>query len=217
MKGVWVAFPTAHPARGAEAVQLWSLRGYSVAVLTNTPYCRGTKADLNIHVPEYPGYWRSQNALAKAILAVDPDFRALCCAADDMRPDPNLMSYEIAEEYLGRFPDGFGVMQPIGDDLDGTDRICGSPFFGRGWIEEGYADGPYHAGYMQFFQDEELRIVAGRLGVLWDRPDLTHYHAHWTRSDRGKASKTDYQAANDKFWAADRRVFEARKAQGFPR
>jgi hypothetical protein len=41
-----------------------------------------------------------------------------------MLPDPR-PAQEIAEAFLARFPDGFGVLQPTGDTMDGTDRICG--------------------------------------------------------------------------------------------
>jgi hypothetical protein len=213
--GVWVCFPTANAERAEMAAEAWRRCGYRIALLTNTGQDHSFPlVDLNVNVSAYPGYWRSCNALAKAVVAIDPEFRALVCAADDMEPDPDHTADEIAYQFLDRFPDGYGVMQPTGDDLDGTDRICGSPWLGRGWIIDSYSDGPYHSGYMQFFMDEELLNVAKLEGVLWQRPDLTQYHAHWSRE--GKITKTDYQRANDRFWAQDKRLFEARRAEGFP-
>jgi hypothetical protein len=212
-QGVWVVFPTANPERADRAIKIWQAKGYNVAILTNTEDCASLRCQLHIASGRYSGYFRSANALAKAVLALDPDFRVLVCAADDMEPDPNLTADAIAEQYLTRFPSGFGVLQPTGDDLDGTDRICGSPWVGRAWIETAYGGhGPLCEDYTAFFGDEELLNVSKTLGALWQRPDLTQYHDHWSRKGRG--AKTAYQEENNKHWAADKRTFERRVAEG---
>ncbi len=214
MSGEWVSFPSADAARARSAATRWSQQGYRVAILTDAVR-DDLPCDLRLQVEDYPGFFRSQNALAAAILALDSDLRTLCCAADDMRPDPEHVASEIADEFTERFPTGRGVMQPTGDDLDGTDRICGSPWIGREWIRRGYASGPYYSGYRQFFGDEDLLYVAQGTGCFWRRPDLTQYHDHWSR--RGKNAKTPYQDANDRYWAADSRLFSSREELGFPR
>lgn len=212
---VWVVFPTANPERADKATAAWQAQGYKVALFTDL---EGKEADFGpfgedfrLHSAEYPGYFRACNALAKAVLALEPDLSALVCAADDMLPDPSHTAQEIAEEFLGRFPTGFGVMQPWGDDLDGTDRICGSPWVGREWIRRAYdGRGPLCGEFMHFFSDQILKQDAKALGVLWGRYDLTQEHHHWVRY--GIGHKTDYQKRNsDKYWASDKRVYNTRR------
>ena len=215
---VWVAFPTCNAERARAAIAAWSEQGYHVAILTDdrdaTGYATRDMPDLHIHVDAYPGYFRSVNALAKAILAVDPKASCVVAAADDMLPDQNMRAEEIAEEYIERFPLGYGVMQPWGDTLEGTDRIAGSPWFGRAWIKQAYrGEGPLCPEYSAFYGDEELLNVAQKLGVFWGRRDLTQEHHHWVRY--GRETKTDYQQRNsDKYFASDRRTFNRRVAEG---
>jgi hypothetical protein len=205
---VWVAFPTANSHRAGRAAEAWSERGYRVAIAADDSTHASPRADLLLCGSPYAGYFRTSNALCKAILATDPGLVAVVCAADDMLPDPRRTADEIGAEYVERYPTGLGVMQPTGDDLPGTDRICGSPWVGREWILTAYGGlGPLPPDYFHFFGDEQLRVDATARGLLWDRPDLTQRHEHWTRA--GAPPKTEYQQRNsDAFWAADKRAFK---------
>jgi hypothetical protein len=134
---------------------------------------------------------------------------------DDITPDFKKKAEKIAAECYERYPDGYFVMQPTGDELPGTDQICGSPWIGKGWIKRAYrGQGAFCPDYFIFFGDEELKNVAQLRGVLWQRRDLLQYHDHWTRT--GGPKKTDYQVGNDRNWNNDEAVFKARKADGFP-
>ena len=207
---VWVAFPTVNPERAAQAAVNWSCKGYRVAILTNTPdWPEIPQVSLHLKVKDYPGYFVSCNVLCKALALLDQDLVAVCCAADDMHPDPDLTAEALGEQYLDHFRSGYGVMQPVGDDLLGTDAICGSPWFGRAWIERAYfGRGPFCGLYKHFFGDEELRHYAKFHGALWDRPDVTQRHDHWTRG----VPKTPYQCTNsDDYWRGDQITFEHRR------
>ena len=209
MPDAWVVWPTCNPVRHKGKLNAWRSQGYRVGVLVNG-VLGYDHADLMIWESEYRGYWQSVNMLCHALIE-----RAdvIVVAADDMCPDPNLTAQEIAQQFLEHFPGGYGVMQPTGDDLDGTDRICGSPWLGREWIKESYCGyGPYWGGYLRFYGDEELFNVAKQQGVLWQRPDLTQYHDHWLRT----GTKTDYQIANEAWWDQDKELFRQRRCDGFP-
>jgi hypothetical protein len=98
---------------------------------------------------------------------------------------------QIAKECTAHFGGTFGVMQPTGDRwANGSiDRICGSPWLGREFCTRMYhGKGPMYGGYLHMFGDEELQHVATRLGVLWQRRDLTHLSQallpHRTRRSR---------------------------------
>ncbi len=173
---------------------------------------------LRLHVMQYPGVWRAWNALAKACVACEGEVCVL--VGDDMEPDPVRSAGEIGKEFLERFPDGFGVMQPAGDrqgDIIGgrwnSQRICGSPWVGRAWVTFAYGGkGPVNGDYAAFFADEELKLVAEAGGVLWQRDDLTQKHLHWSW---GHLPRQDYHARNQRYWDADRALFETRKAKRF--
>lgn len=235
---VYMVMPTANLARANIAIQRWKAHGYKVAVYVEDILPEG--ADAYTQGDEYRGYWSAVNQLVRN-KHVDAD--VFVAAADDMDPDPNHTAQEIGKQFLERFPDGFGIMQPCGDpsgpepwdqyvvrcpeDAKAFDkpvdpvpaaaRICGSPWFGRGWVERAYqGGGPMPARYFHFYGDEELRAVAQRLGVLWLRPDLTQTHHHWT-FPTGAGKPELYQERNSKdHWAKDQATYEARKAAGFP-
>jgi len=217
---VYVAFPSATVEKARAACDAWRARGYRSAVFLNEGLS-GSGADLEMTGAPYPGYWGSCNRLARR--AVELGAEIVVLAADDMDPDPKLAAAEIGRQFLERFPDGFGVMQPCGDpqgrNLLGfgkpaAARICGSPWVGRAWIRRAYRGrGPCDDRYFHFFGDNSLHDVATKLKVLWMRPDLAQFHRHWLW---GHQEKTDYQKRNDKHWATDEERWKKDKAAGYP-
>lgn len=215
---VYVTMPTALAAHAQETFAKWKAKGYKLALFTDAGK-HPPEADLLISAT-YPGVWRACNALAKAAVECGAD---VCLfAGDDMDPDQNYTAQEIAEQYLGRFPTGAGLMQPCGDPqgqlIDGkrnAARICGSAWFGKEWIEKSYGGrGPTPGMYWHMFGDEEMAEVGNKLGLLWWRPDLTQWHRHW--SFRGGTPKQPYHDAANSHWTADQDTFKRRKAEGFP-
>jgi len=209
---VWYAIPSASPARCRETLPVWRKMGYRVAVLQNRE--RGEiPADLTEWADEYPGWAASVNLLAAQL--VRRGARLVVTGGDDMLPDRDHLAADIAREFHERFPDGFGVMQPTGDEVMNTAEYCGSPWLGRGWIERAYGGhGPLWPGYTHNWADLELALVAERLGVLWRRDDLRQEHRHF--SITGERTP-DYWA--EQVAPADRDDVElliARRLQGFP-
>lgn len=228
---IWYGIPTANPERAIATLKKWRSAGYKTAVLIDEPTIPSTTeaqgpllkalgddiVNQIVVMPRYEGYYRSVQIIREAIrekLGDLPDI--LVCGGDDMDPDPNRHPQEIAEECFARYPDGYFVMQPVGDDLKGTDKICGSPWFGKEWLRRAYGgNGPFSTRYFQYYGDEELRNVAEAQQVLWQRKDLVQYHHHYIRQDGPK--KTDYQAKNENlYFKKDGEVFKSRKERGFP-
>lgn len=104
------------------------------------------------------------------------------------------------------------------------DRVCGSPWIGRQFAERMYqGNGPYWPEYTHMGVDEELQAVAVKMGVLWQRPELIHYHDHWGRPHgAGKygnaADMPDFlfRANSTEEWYRYKRIFDERKRLGFP-
>jgi len=123
----------------------------------------------------------------------------------------------------GRYPEQTVVLCK---DCNGTgqsallDRICGSPWIGREFARRVYGgEGPLFEGYHHNFADEELQCVARKLGVLWQRRDLVHYHRHHARiSDMATAPDWIKRINDPKHsdWYASKELFAERKAAGFP-
>lgn len=226
---IFAVFPSRNPERCRACVTQWKEQGYRCGVLIDfeddlTPYAYKAKSRFYpiIGPPDgYMGYWNSVNRIITYLLRSNVSIDIVVAIGDDMRPDPNSTAQEIGREYLEYFTDGFGIMQPCGDpqgvDKSGQPaaaRICGSPWFGRGWIEEAYGgNGPMPGQYFHYFGDELLKADADALGVLWMRPDLTQYHLHWSF---GHSTIQSYQAKNQEYWAQDQEQFERDKAKGFP-
>lgn len=200
---VCVVFPTANLARAQRAEAAWRDRRYAVRVGVDPEF--GNR---------YPGYFVAVNEMIRKAAAIY-DYEIIVAAADDLFPDQTHTADDILAMFRERFPDGYGVLQPCGDDLPGTTALCGSPWFGRAWCERAYGGmGPFYAGYRHFFGDEELLYAASAQNAVWQCPDLTQFHDHWIR--KGGPPKTDYQTRNDRHWEHDKWLYEARKAAGWP-
>ncbi len=130
----------------------------------------------------------------------------------------------------------FGVCQPTGHRWGESpnhhdpklrsayiDRVAGSAFIGREFARRAYGgNGPFYPEYTHQFLDEELREVAVRLGVYWERRDLAHEHRHWGVPKQGQhmAMNSDMpdflrEANSPAHWTKFRTLFERRKAAGF--
>lgn len=179
---VWFAIPSASPERCRKVLPVWKKMGYKTAVLQNVQ-----KADIPADIVEwfdyYPGWSGSINILAKKI--VPSSATIVVSGGCDMLPDPNHTADELAEQFLERFPDGFGVMQPHGDEYNCARHYCGSPFLGRKWIDTMYQGrGPMCDLYQHNWGDVELYWVARCMNALWCREDLTHFHEHFSRDSK---------------------------------
>ena len=233
---VWFCIPSCRPALEAQdCLNRWRKMGYKIALLRQG---EPVEADLLIPTGEYLGWPRSTNILAKEILRRDASASWCVGGGDDYWPDPDHGAFEIAVECSWHFLVGscwtFGVMQPAGDRWGDTessrqtfgqdrgaeiDRICGSPWMGREWCERAYLGiGPMWPGYTHLYADEELHDVAEKLGVLWQRRDLTQYHNHPCRTEGYSAYNKGHLKPlyEPEAWAREREHFEGRKRMGFP-
>jgi hypothetical protein len=237
---VYLCIPSARPDGGT--IPKWQAAGYKTAIWRD-PGAPPIEANITI-IGKYPGYSKACNALIKLALA-DPSCQWTIGGGDDVLPDPNKGPEEIAEECEMHFmmhveasEDGdmlqrtmtgeqsstFGVVQPTGDpwrDLQGRiiERIAGSPWIGRSFAERVYGgNGPWFPEYTHCFGDEELQIVAQRMGVFWQRPDLVHHHEHWARKRGDMRDMPEFlkEANSAPHWDKYKRLFMERRAAGFP-
>lgn len=202
---------------------------------------------------DYPGYAIATNELIHKAISCDPSADWFVTGGDDVDSDPTKTADQIAAECRGFFmaramhrvdfdrqsESGmisqlnrwmtFGVMQPTGDrwgDRQGAyiDRVAGSPWIGREFARRAYrGNGPYWPEYTHMGVDEELQAVAAKLGVFWQRPDLTHYHDHWGRAappatigHRSNMPAFLEPANTQAEWDRYKSIFAARAAAGFP-
>jgi hypothetical protein len=243
---VWLCIPSKRPAAQANPVlERWRAQGYKIALWLDGDEPAGAKpCDLwsSSYSEKYPGYAVAVNTLIRRVIEKDPSADWFVCAGDDTLPDPNKTADEIAREcaayFYGRGETGcagalFGVMQPTGDRwlepktppppgaLQGApiDRVAGSPFIGREFALRMYqGNGPYWPEYTHMGVDEELQEVAIKYGVFWQRRDLVHHHEHWSRARSQVSDMPEFlrEANSAEHWKRYKRIFEARKAAGFP-
>lgn len=221
---VWYAIPSHRDAQEnrAKTLPAWTERGYRVALLVDRGESWYPEASIVCQTPDYRGYPWAVKHLCDEIFKLVPETDLIVTGGDDILPEPRFTAQEIRRQFLERFPDTFGVMQPCGDPL-GTDgdgqtaaaRICGSPWMGREFIRRINGGlGPFWPEYFHFYCDEEMHEVAKGLGILWNRPDLTQYHNHWSR-DRTKR-RPEYLRKANRNWNEAKALFDTRKAAGFP-
>ncbi len=211
---VWYAIPSASVERCRAHLPAWRERGYKVAVFQGRE--RGDiPADITVWSETYHGWPHAVNTLCASI--VPASAAIVVTGGDDMLPDPHRGAQTLAREFLERFPDGFGVMQPQGDAYMGSRFYCGSPWLGRGWIDRAYGGrGPMHASYRHNWADNELYWVARCLGVLWERPELTQYHNHFSRTEHAGLAPAYWTASARETDRQDVQLFLARAWQRFP-
>lgn len=209
---VWFAIPSANAAKARHTLPAWRDMGYRVAVLQDR-FRHDVDADLVVRSwTDWRGWVASVNHLVRLPELREAD--VIVTGGDDMYPDPKLRAEEIREQFLDRFPGTFGVMQPTGDTMDGTDRICGSPWMGRAFRDLlNCGRGPFWPEYFNFYADEEMFEVARTLGVLWQRPDLVQRHDHWSLAGTVQPL---YLRAAQKLWHRDEFRFLLRRTIGFP-
>lgn len=211
---VWFALPTANQVMASQTLPEWKRRGYRVAVFQDRYRFDVPDADIIVRSDEpYPGWPKVVNSLAKRLVAEGADI--VVSGGDDTYPHDELSAQEIAERYfLRRFPTTMGVMQPTGDDMDGTDRICGSPWMGREFVRRFcLGRGPFWPEYMQYYADEEMQVTAKLCGLLYQERALRQFHDHWTRR---KIPQPFYHRRHQKYYATDGRLFKIRRVAGFP-
>lgn len=241
---IYVAWPVARVKKSNETFEAWKARGFKVAVVTDifAPGDRGI-AGLKCDVPpllmdQYDGYFRSMATLSHGLCK---EYRAdiVVFAGEGIYPDPSRSAHEVATTFAAKFPNGFGVMQPVGGiwkpsisgpeaqpGMGGGKRKmyvtppshmrCESPWMGRWFILNSYdGKGPYFGDYNQYFGDVELHDVAARMGVLWKREDLIQPREHWSRP--GGPPMQQWQSnAFDRWYEKDWAMYRSRRQKGFP-
>lgn len=221
-----VCFPSATRERGQACIKKWAHAGYKPVVLVDSDahfdrdalYPRINGPVFMVGNGPFPGYYKVINAIVNMAFLEGADL--VTCIGDDMDP-PDQGAEAAAKMYFDRFPNGYGVMQPTGDPqgmdksgLPASARICGSPVFGRGWFTRGYGGrGPFWDEYLSFYGDEDLHCYAEAAGLLWNNPELSHLHRHWSF---GHMERQDYHHRAQRNWDQDYATFQRRQAAGFP-
>lgn len=218
MSNVWLVFPSRNLERAKRTVGLWRDRGYKTCVWME-PGMEKSGADIDV-TGRFPGYWLACNKMILDLIKKDESIKTIVIAADDMCPDMHRPPEIIEQELYIKYPDGYCVMQPTGDDKNGMDgvwRICGSPWFGIGWIKEAFeGNGPCPLPPRCFYGDEALFDIAKAQGVLWQRDVVSQRHFHWCRTDELKTKRLDYQKTNsDLYWDTDKAWYLSYKESGY--
>ncbi len=209
---VWFAIPSASPENCRRVLPVWREMGYRTAILQNFERA-DIPADLVVWSDHYPGWAGSINILAREVVPASAPI--IVSGGDDMLPDPNVPADRLAEQFLDRYPDTFGVMQPHGDDYHDTRHYCGSPWLGRAFCDRMYKGrGPMFPGYRHNWADVELYWVAKCRGLLWSRPDLTQRHEHFFRKEQDKPAYWTHSVQSNDF--RDVSLYLERKAREFP-
>jgi hypothetical protein len=229
-----------------ERLERWRDMGYKIALWRNGLHRNdvlGQESNKDgsfiMYSEEYRGWGISINTLIDIVAKRDPQADWFVGGGDDTDPDPTERADVIALQCVRRFGgirdenNTFGVMQPTGDRWGADepwakamfpeapayiDRICGSPWIGREFARRvNQGKGPFWPEYRHMFADEEFQCVAQRLGVLWQRPDLIHMHHHPLREGvLQEPAVWQREIYSSEHWQTSKRLFESRKAAGFP-
>jgi hypothetical protein len=138
----------------------------------------------------------------------DAQFDILVLVSDDMLPNMRNFDGIIVENMLKNYPDLDGVLHfndgNHGEKLN-TLSIMGKKYYDRfGYI--------YHPAYTSLWCDNEFMDVSRSLNkaTYIDRVIIKHAWATYVGKDK-------LFFKNESFFNADKKVFEERKAKGFPK
>lgn len=239
----FVCWPTVSITRSNDTAREWARMGWQVAVAIDAdlPEWAVTPDKIVSHVPpllvrEWGGYYSAVSYMARA-LCLSHKADIVVAGADNIYPDPQAKAVVVGAAFATKFPNGFGVLQPIRDAYSvsrrgdsardympgrsmhatpPTTERCESPVLGRAWILDMYqGKGPYSEKYRQYFGDVELHDVAQKMGVLWKNPQILHRRDHWARP--GGGDMQPHQRANfDRWYEKDYAMYRARRHREFP-
>lgn len=244
MCSVWVTVPSARPVEHVRKwAAAWRERGYRVAIWRDPGHGIAIDNVDFIVSDTYPGYARAVNHLTHHILREDTECNWVVTGGDDVYPDSHTadeIALECGRYFWIKWQDDltldlqkmktFGVMQPTGHRWGEhtshpdprlrsayIDRICGSPFMGREFcLRMNKGKGPFHPGFTHMHGDECLFEVAKKLGVLWQRRDLTHDHRHWGLSgNRADMPKFLERWNTPEHWRESKALLDRLKAEDF--
>lgn len=208
---VWAVWPCVNEEVAETSARRWREAGYCVAVLLDGDEERTVpSANVVMRGGEYRGFPIAVNKLLHAVSGP-----VVVVPGHDVFPHVGKAPQEIAEEFYQRFPDTYGVMQPIGDQFGSYRKCATSPWVGRAFIERAYEGlGPYWPEYFHYFCDQELQDKAVLDKAFWQRTDLLHFHQHWQREDPNGRPAHLMKALS--LWEKGRNLYRLRKSQGFP-
>jgi len=148
------------------------------------------------------GYWHAMNAATVAYGAP-----LLCNLANDLLP-----GHQWLRRALDAYRETFGAGPGLLGFNDGIHELEHSPHFliDRRLLAQ---LGGWPTWYGHNFGDMELCQRAIELGLYAKAPWAVLYHDHWINGGKPDA----VYAEGDATAAADRRLYEARKRQGWPR
>lgn len=209
---VWFAIPSANVGLCRKNLPAWRDMGYRTAVYQGRE--RGdVPADIVVWSDTYNGWADAVNTLCLSIVPATTPI--VVTGGDDMLPDPTKRAGEIGEEFLEHFKGSFGVMQPHGDEFLSARSYCGSPWIGREWFTSMYGGrGAMWPGYRHNWADNEIFWLARCFDALWERPDLSHFHDHFSR--HGGEMPEYWKENSERRDRADLQLFIARSWQRFP-
>ena len=210
---IWFAIPSKRiPSEAEICLSKWRALGYRIALwrdVGDPPI----PADLTLS-GKYRGYHIAVNQLCQEILRTDEEAQWIVTGGDDIDPQPGMTAQFIGHQCTEHFAGTFGVMQPGGDKWGTPNSFCGSPWMGREFCRRMYGGrGPFSEAYFHMYGDNEMWEVAEKLGILWPRPDLIHYHHHWQREGK---EEPDFLKVADSCYAKLGQLFKERRESGFP-
>ena len=138
-----------------------------------------------------------------------PNWELLILASDDMLPQVVGWDDRIAKDMHREFPDTDGCLWYY----DGRVKsICTLSIMGRKYYDSiGYI---YHPAYTSLWCDNEFTDVAMAAGKMWKSDDVVIRHDH---PSYGIGEQDSLYRHNESFYHEDQKVYERRKAEGFPR
>jgi len=139
----------------------------------------------------------------------DPNWEVVLLASDDMLPQVVGWDDRIATDMRREFPGTDGCLWYH----DGRVKsICTLSILGRAYYDRfGYI---YHPAYTSLFCDNEFTDVAIAAGKMWKSEDVIIRHDH---PSYGIGEQDDLYHHNQSLYHADQKVYEKRKAEGFPK
>lgn len=199
----WAIFPSGNSEAAQACADAWWEAGWLVGVLIDADQ-PDVQCDRLFREPNYRGTGASFN---KMLLELDYEFAA--CVNDDMFP-VNCRPETVREVYQKHFGSVRGIIQPTGAWFDAMAWCAPCPIIARS-----YGPNPWNEAYYHLGVDCELKDVAELRDLYLATTELAIEHRHKSLGFTDTLP-TEKRAKNNAMHAADLKLYEQRKAAGFP-
>lgn len=210
MNGMWAIFPSGNSDAAQACADAWLLAGWNVSVMVDADQ-KPVECEKLLTTEKYLGIAWAWNQI---MAALPDDVYAVAFINDDMFPKP-CAANDVRSAFMEKFNGYDGVIQPTAIRVESMQWCSPSPIAGGWYLRRFRGRAAWHEGYFHYFCDQEFRNVAEKFNRYAEVEELGIEHRHHA-SGYADTLPPEKRGRMTAAWVESYRLYEKRKAEGFP-